>query len=87
MKRLFSLACFLIFTILIVEAVPYMWEVFNLVKENPGGKLNGNQQFGGAIAVGFTGGMVLGGIMLSAMGMVIPWLPKGEHGTGSTGAR
>jgi hypothetical protein len=87
MKRLFSLACFLIFTILIVEAVPYMWEVFNLVKENPGGKLNGNQQFGGIIAVGFTGGMVLAGIVLSAMGMVVPWLPKGEYGTGSTGAR
>lgn len=87
MKKLFSLVCFAGFMATALLWVPYVWEVYQLVAENPGGKLNGTQQFAGIIVVGINGGFVLGALILTAFGTVIPLVPVSENTTGSTGAR
>lgn len=79
-----SLALFVYLTTLI----PYLLEVYDLVRYNEGGKLVGMQQFAGIIVVGINAGFLIGGLVIALFGAVIPLLPDdmGE-GTGSTGPR
>jgi hypothetical protein len=87
MKKLLSLVCFLGFMATFVWWIPYVWGAYELVAENPGGKLTGIQQFAGIMVVGMNASFVIGALILTAFGTIVPLIPVSENTTGSTGAR
>jgi hypothetical protein len=87
MTKLLSLVCFVGFMATVLWWVPYVWGAYELVAENPGGKLTGTQQFAGIMVVGMNSGFVIGALVLTAFGTVIPLLPDDMDGTSNTGAR
>lgn len=87
MWKVFSFVCGAIFMYALFVGVPWMWNVYSLVAENPEGKLTGIQQFAGIIVVGVNAGFLIGALVCSGFGAVIPWLPESENTTGSTGPR
>jgi hypothetical protein len=89
MWKVFSFVCGLIFLYALFVGVPWMWNVYSLVAENPEGKLTGIQQFAGIIVVGVNSAFLVGALVCSGFGAVIPWLPPGKPGSGTnnTGPR
>lgn len=87
MWKVFSFVCGAIFMYALFVGVPWMWNVYSLVAENPEGKLTGIQQFAGIIVVGVNAGFLIGGMIIALCGVFIPWLPDNGEGTGSTGPR